>query len=414
MTKHNYDDLRIKTLLGIDVDVVKHDTYASLAKMILKHQKKVENHVNEGFRTNQNSLILLAECGFVFKETNNKYDMIYDDVYLNLRLPQQSYYTHLLLKPLRELKKPYFEKAFINIEHIEIEKSVINNTSESTGKRKLDICITSIDKKYAICVEINEYAHRTKIREDLARCSDLLVKYNENDIRIVNIFVLRLNKNNKVDISEIDKITKDMLEAIKKINSIGNRKKYVVDYLVSHNIGNKQFCNLLYDSNYNNIYVKLSDIVACVKSKLKPDISKEIYSKFKKYHNDYVEDMKKSSSHKKACSIFDDSEDDNDENEEDDNDSDDDNDKKITELENRVKYKKDGTEVNFIGINWFLSFLAENRAFFININGHNFVKQYFLNCTKCMMMAIDEIANNAEKFVEQKKPKFYGKYNCNQ
>ncbi len=413
MEAHKYDKSRIKNLLGIRINVDKYNTFKCLSKIILKKKITVGRHISKGVWANPNSVMLLKKCGFEFVERDNDklcYDMICEDININFCFPPQVYYTNKILTLLK--KDKYFKKKYcldnvlINDEYVKIEKCIKNPFAAYNKGKRYDIGIYSVeDEKSMIIIEINENQHKSRQTEDFKRSDDLLGRENLEGIKIERIFNLKLNKYNKVSETILDDLCEDIVDELKKIDKIADRKKFTIQYLVDHELGDKEFCTLLYNAKEKNEYIKFCDIFNVVEPRIKDKYVKLIKGYFWDWHVSQIKKLQatESANVTKISDIFAD-EDSCSESEDEDKES------IIEKIKNMAIKKNNLISFNFDGIVRFLQFLGMHEEYFKNINGYHYILEYTQKSSNCMMDAIRELYEIQYNFTNGKKIRNYGDY----
>ena len=419
--RHKYDEIRIKNLLGIRVNVDKYKTFEELSNIILDKKILVKKYVDKGVWTNPNCVLLLGKCGFKFIKKNEEkclYDMECKNEYIGMEFPPQVYYTNKILSLLKKdnyFKKHYCDGIFVKGQYVTIEKRVKNCKSDYGNNKRCDIAVCSIENdKFIIGIEINENQHKNRQTEDKKRCDDLLARYNSDSFKIMKILILKLNKNNEADKKILKEICTDIINNIKKLDSIFDEEKYTINYLVNNGLGDEKFCKMLYHSKIKNKCVDFNDIFMIIEEKIKDEYVNKIEGKFLDWHDNYTEKIQNENKNyeKKFCNMFDDSESENEpENNSENNNSDDSDDSdEINVLRKMCIRKNNVTKLNFDGIVRFLQFLGMHEEFFKNIGDYNYVLKYSNDSSNCMMNAIHELYEMQYDFLHDNKVRCYGDY----
>lgn len=421
--KHNYDEIRLKKLLGININTKKQKTFYDLQQILIADFKEKSKFVNYTGNTRRcqlfpNVIILLKKCGFDFNINNDSKKNIhcclyYDEkIICDIQYPIQIYYTNKIFEQMAENKyfrNNYMNHDFLDDDYICIEKDVENKYSEYGNKKFLDIAIKS---KYngngnsdkIIMLEINEYAHNSKQTEDEKRSDDLKYRKNKENKLFFGPFVLRLNKEGKIAESEIKRMSKDVLELVQIIDNCADKKQYTINYMVENKIGNFEFCEMMYESyeNKNTCSVPFNDILVLFGSQLK--VKKEkIKQHFIDYRKDYLYRLAEETKNKNMM-LFDDSDLDLD-----------------LDLEQVPEDKKQDLNfetkhndiyLNFDGISDVFQYLLLHEEYFKHLQEHHRITKFFDSCVKTMMHAINELYEMQEKMIVlNKKNLFYGSYN---
>lgn len=416
--KHNCDQLRLKKLFGIEIDVEKYNTFSSIKKMITKEENKSEINNIESFLSkknkyeiNPNLFIFLKKCGFNFRKisrnniiggTSFYYDIVCDkQPIFNLEFPAQVFYTNKILEALSQneyFKNNYLEGDFIDLDLVKIEEEVENLSARYSQKKFLDFSIHSkFNKKCLIAIEINEFEHKAKQSEDEKRCEDLRARRNNQGFTIIGPFSLRINNFGNVTDEEFDKFVNDIISWIQLIDDCQNKEEFVVKFLVDHDVGDNVWCKLLYSSYCERkiCFIPIEDIILLFgiqKINKKINIKNDIIQKYKYYREDYIYRLKED--------IENDEELTNDEKKE-----------KIQEINLNFEEKNGKILLNYNGISNFLQFLYYHEEYFRKLFRHNSISNYFINCQICMMDAIEKLFSMQQKILNsQKISYYYGSY----
>lgn len=423
---HTYDKIRLKELLGITVDVDIHNTFKQLAGEILENKSAIASYIDKGVWTNPNSIILLKKCGFKFVSIDKKsiYDMRCNGNSIGLKLLPQVYYTNKILTIMKNdayfKEKYYIDGVFINDVFIKTEKRIHNSESDYGKDKRCDICICSVEnEKYIIGIDINENLHKSKQDHDKKRCDDLLFRYGSHGLKIMKIFNLRLNKENIVESYELKEMCADIIDSIKKLDSMFDKKKFTIRYLVNHGLGDEEFCTLLVNSHMERKYIEFSNVYPIIKDKIKSDYVDTVEKDFTKWHKDHLKQMEdycyanSMTNKNKTNALFDDS------------DSDDDSVDssnistksedctqylKIMKIKDMCSYTHGVLKLNFNGIVRFFQYLEKHPEYFKFVTDYDFVLQYALNASNCMMSAISELYEVTYDFLNDRKIVDYGNY----
>jgi hypothetical protein len=428
---HTYDKIRLKELLGVSVDVDTHDTFEKLANEILVQKIKIASYIDKGVWTNPNSIMLLKKCGFKFvnvDKTKSIYDMKYSDDTIGLKLLPQVYYTNKILSLMKNdsyFKENYYkDDVFINDEFIKTEKRIHNSESDYGKDKRCDIGICSAEhEKYIIGIEINENRHKSKQDQDKKRCDDLLYRYGSNGFKIMKIFNLRLNKENNVRSGELKEMCGDIIDSIKKLDSMFDKKRFTIKYLVNHGLGDEEFCTLLVNSHTERKYIEFSNVYTIIKDKIKSEYVETIEKDFTKWHKDHLKQMEdycyanSMTNKNKTNALFDDTDSDS-ENDSNSVDSSDASTKsedctqhlKIMKIKDMCSYTHGVLKLTFNGMVRFFQYLEKHPEYFKFVTDYDFVLQYTINASNCMMFAISELFEVTYDFLNDRKIVDYGDY----
>ncbi len=428
--RHNCDQMRLKKMLGIEIDVEKYNSFSSIKRMIIKDKNKSEVQKIESYLKNKNKyeinpniIIFLKKCGFDLRKiTRNNilggnsfyYDIVCDNQPIfNLEFPAQVFYTNKILETLSEneyFQKNYMEGDYIDLDLVRIEEEVENFSAKYSQKKFLDFAIHSkLNNRCLIAIEINEYEHKLKQSEDEKRGEDLRARRNSQGFTIIGPFSLQINKIGDIENNEFERFITDLLMWIKLIDNCQDKENFIVNFLVDHDIGDHAWCKLLYNSycernkcNLNAKYI----INNFGKNKMTHQFIGKISDEFVKYRKDYVyrlreeeakeegegEEKEKSNElFNKKPSLK--------------------KNKTITKHELNFEEGNNSVFLNYDGISIFLQFLHLHEEYFRNLNDHNYISSYFVNCQTCMMDAIEELYKMQHKILNsQKASYYYGSY----
>jgi hypothetical protein len=425
--RHNCDMLRLKKLLGIEIDVEKYNSFSSIKRMIIKNKNESDVQQMESFLKNKNKyeinpniIIFLKKCGFDLRKiTRNNilggnsfyYDIVCDNQPIfNIEFPAQVFYTNKILEALSKneyFRKNYMEGDFIDLDLVKIEEEVENFSARYSQKKFLDFSIHSkFNNRCLVAIEINEYEHNYKQSEDEKRGEDLRARRNNQGFTIIGPFSIRLNKKGEIEEEEFDKFITDLLMWIKLIDDCQNRENFIVNFLVDHDVGNKYWCKLLYSSycEKNKCAIIANQILERFGGNKMANIdSKKILREFVQYRRDYIyrlqeEEEEEEKESESANELF--------------------NKKKCeSKKEEKNKYelnfeqKNDEILLNYNGISNFLQFLYYHEEYFRKLFRHNAISNYFINCQICMMDALEKLFNIQQKMLNsQKTSYYYGSY----
>jgi hypothetical protein len=412
--KHNCDQLRLKKLLGIDIDVDKYNRYSSIHKMIMDSDNKSDVSKIESFLSrknkyeiNPNIIIFLKKCGFNLRKITRKnvlggnsfyYDIVCDNQPIfNIEFPAQVFYTNKLLEALSQneyFQQNYMEGDFIDLDLVKIEEEVENFSARYSQKKFLDFSIHSkFNKRCLIAIEINEFEHRAKQSEDEKRCEDLRARRNNQGYTIIGPFSLRINDSGNVTDEEFDKFVDDILSWIKLIDDCQNKEEFVVNFLVEHDVGDIVWSKILYKSYSEKkiCFIPIEDIMLLFgnqKINKKINIKNDIIQKYKHYREDYIYRLKENI-------------------ENDDDLTSDEKEKKIKEINLNFEEKNGKILLNYNGISNFLQFLFSNEEYFRYLQDHNSISNYFIKCQICMIDAIEKLFSMQQKMLNSTKTSYY-------
>jgi hypothetical protein len=209
--------------------------------------------------------------------------------------------------------------------------------------------------------------------------------------------------NNKCDVVEleIDKMAKEILDLIRIIDNCANEKQYVINYMVENNIGDFNFCEIMYNSyeNKNEFIVPLDDIIELFGTSFKEKII-NIKKNFIDYYEDYVYRLNEEQNEiqKTTNELFD-------------SDTDEEFDSKKQNINLNFISKNNNIFLNYDGISNFFQYLSTNENYFKFLQDHHKIIKFNESCQYTMMKAIHELFALQEKMLSiNKHDFFYGSY----
>jgi hypothetical protein len=467
-----YYGSKIKDLLNITIPTKKTISCDDLRNRIIENKDKIFKQINNGRYVNPNVIFLLYECGIKLKQyTKSKSSanrkektIVYNLTYNNEIIFKTEYpvSVNIIFKILKSLSKyKYFQKKYMNKkllkDHLfKVEEVIINPYSDNPQEKNLDLAIYSHDNKNClICVEINEYTHKSKVPNDNKRCDDLICRFNEQRKKISKIFITKLNKDGFIPNDDIDNMSRDIIKLLIDIDYINEERKFVVYRLVKGGIGDKKLCELLYDShnNKNEYNINIYDLYIKFKNMFVNEYQDKIIDIFISYQKDNNCELeekedeikklmdfsrKKSQKVKKNNVIFDGNSDsenssvsesysDSDSNLNSDLESESDCYSDIDDFYNNSnKYQQNleekricfrelggGIFLNFFGVSKFIKFIADrdSKIYFKDIRDHEYVSDYFDRCQNYMINATKEIKQLIDELNDCEKRKIiYGSH----
>ncbi len=453
-----YYGSKIKDLLNITISTKKTVSCDDLRNIIIEQKDKILKHINNGRYVHPNVIFLLNICDIKLKkyikrdENKKEKTIVYNLAYYNEIIFQTEYpvAVNIIFEILESLSKyKYFQKKYMNKKLLKddlfkVEEVIINPYSDTPQEKNLDLAIYSRDNRNClICVEINEYAHKSKVPNDNKRCEDLICRFNEQHKKIAKIFIAKLNKDGVISNDDINIMSRDMIKLLIDIDYINDERKFVVYRLVKGGIGDKKLCELLYDShnNKNEYNININDLYIKFKNMFENEYQDKIINIFMAYQKENKHELeekeneikklmnlmkKKSQKVKKNNDLFNgDSDSDKDSYSYSDSDSDCYSD--IDEFYNNPgKYKQNleakrecfrelggGIYLNFFGVSNFIKFIADrdSKIYFKDVRDHEFVSDYFDRCQNYMINATKEIKQLIDELNDCEKRKIiYGSH----